>query len=57
LEKLAQVYIAKQKERISVTVEYLKELVYSYSEEQMCYFRALVNKMDDWIISGIKDEN
>jgi hypothetical protein len=49
--------MAKQKERISVTVEYLKELVYSYSEEQMCYFRALVNKMDDWIISGIKDEN
>ncbi len=23
----------------------------------MCYFRVLVNKMDDWIISGIKDEN
>ena len=40
-----------------MTVEYLKELVYSYSEEQMCYFKALINKMDDWIISGIKDEN
>lgn len=32
-------------------------MVFSYSEEEMCYFKALVNKMDDWIISGIKDEN
>lgn len=32
-------------------------MVYQYAEEQVCYFNALINKMDDWIIVGIKEEN
>jgi hypothetical protein len=55
LNELASRIIHKQKMHISAVVKHVNEELFSAISEQVCYYKALVNKMDDWIIIGIKE--
>ncbi len=57
IESLLTDFIGKQVTKIYRRLEQIREKTKERYLEYYCFFKALTNKMDDWIILGIKHEN
>jgi hypothetical protein len=57
VETILADFISKQVHKINERLEQIKQKTKELYLEYYCFFRVLTNKMDDWIIEGIKHEN
>lgn len=57
IETILADFISKQVYKINERLEQIKLKTKELYLEYYCFFRVLTNKMDDWIIEGIKHEN